>query len=111
MSREMMIRLSLGEADVLMMAEGVSYNPDIADDMVKKAQESLCVAVNLAVDVGIPVPDDASSMFIEEDEDCECDEDCENCDGSCDECECESPDEMTDREFIEKLLKGLTDGD
>jgi len=108
MPREMMIRLSLGEADVLMMAEGVSYNPDIADDMVKKAQESLQKAVKLAVDVGIPVPDDTKS---EDDDACGCEEDCENCDGFCDDCECEQPDELTDREFIEKLLKGLTDGD
>ena len=108
MPREMMIRLSLGEADVLMMAEGVSYNPDIADDMVKKAQESLEKAVKLAVEVGIPVPDDTRS---EDDDSCGCDEDCENCDGFCDDCECERPDELTDREFIEKLLKGLTDGD
>jgi hypothetical protein len=108
MPREMMIRLSLGEADVLMMAEGVSYNPDIADDMVKKAQESLQKAVKLAVEVGIPVPDDTKS---EDDDACGCEEDCENCDGFCDDCECEQPDELTDREFIEKLLKGLTDGD
>ena len=108
MPKEMMIRLSLGEADVLMMAEGVSYNPDIADDMVKKAQESLHKAVKLAVEVGIPVPDDTRS---EDDDSCGCDEDCENCDGFCDDCECEQPDELTDREFIEKLLKGLTDGD
>lgn len=109
MPREMMIRLSLGEADVLMMAEGVSYNPDIADDMVKKAQESLEKAVKLAVEVGIPVPDDTKSDW--DDDSCNCDDDCDDCDGNSDDCECERPSELTDREFIEKLLKGLTDGD
>lgn len=109
MSKEIMVRLELGSASVMFMAEGVAYNPDVADDMVKRAQQSLQVAVDMAVNMGVP----DGWTELEDDDACTCDdEDCECVEG---ECECSDtprkpPRQLTEREFIDKILRGLDDG-
>ena len=110
MSKEIMVRLELGSASVMFMAEGVAYNPDVADDMVKRAQQSLKYAVDLAVTTGIP----EGYLDLEDDDDvCTCDD--EDCECEAGECECKNsgdgePTQMTEREYIEKILRGLDDG-
>jgi len=110
MSKEIMVRIDLGSASVTFMAEGVAYNPDVADDMVRRAQQSLQYAVDMAINMGIPQGWDE----LDDDDECECDnEECEGADGDC-ECPPSEDDavrQLTDREFLEKLMKGLTDGD
>jgi|SRR6056300_876258 len=110
MSKEMMVRLELGAASVVMMSEGVAYSPDVADDMMRRATEALKSSVQMAVEDGIPVIDDEVSKYF--DDLCTCDdEDCE-CEGG-DDCECDDAEEemLTERQFIERLMKGLVDGD
>ena len=108
MSKEIMVRIDLGSASVTFMAEGVAYNPDVADDMVRRAQQSLQYAVDMAINMGIP------QGWDELDDGCQCDnEECDCADGDC-ECPPSEDDtvrQLTVREFLEKLMKGLTDGD
>ena len=104
-----MVRIDLGSASVMFMAEGVAYNPDVADDMVRRAQQSLQYAVDMAINMGVPQGWDE----LDDDDACQCDdEECECVEG---ECECkdtgnDSVRQLTDREFLEKLMKGLEDG-
>jgi hypothetical protein len=109
MSKEIMVRIDLGSASVMFMAEGVAYNPDVADDMVRRAQQSLQYAVDMAISMGFPQGWDE----LDDEDACQCDiEDCDCTEGEC-ECSTSSNDpvrQLTDREFLEKLMKGLEDG-
>lgn len=56
-SKDMVIRMRLGEAEANIIAEGVSWSPDVASDMTTRLLSAMRELVTMATEIGIPVPD------------------------------------------------------
>lgn len=65
-SKDMAIRMRLGEAEINILAEGVSWSPDVASDMTTRLLSSMRELVTMANEIGIPVPGDDFDDFDDE---------------------------------------------
>lgn len=54
MSKRMVINLTLGAADCVVVVDGASYSPDVLSDMLSRAQVGLRSTVELGFDQGVP---------------------------------------------------------
>jgi len=65
-SRDVAMRMSYGELAVQVIAEGVAWSPDVADDMVRRTSELWCNAVANLAAYGIFEMPDADEELTEE---------------------------------------------
>jgi len=52
-NKDIAIRMSWGEFSIQLVAEGSSWNPDVANDLVKRATESFKDGINTLMEQGL----------------------------------------------------------